>query len=197
MKLQPHLLYILKLGFFVCALHVWEPYLQFGSYNIYSTYDQPSTCRGIRGWTIQSNNPRPSIDLYTAYVFVRVRPIQRAVSFTLLLSLCMHLLAASSARRTSTFQLIDRLDRLCFDCFSWINHESSYRRFTAFGRLELEAGAGMVWEKNTVGLAGAGAGGWSGVREKYCWAGAGTTCRTQWLVCAGGYLVEDRWDIYL
>ena len=48
---------------------------------------------------------------------------------------------------------------------------------TAFGRLELEAGTGMVWEKNTVGLAGAG--GWSGVRGKYCWAGAG--CRTEWI----------------
>ena len=42
---------------------------------------------------------------------------------------------------------------------------------TAFGRLELEAGAGMVWEKNTVGLAGAGAGGWSGVRGNYYSAG--------------------------
>ena len=41
-----------------------------------------------------------------------------------------------------------------------------------------QAGAGMVWEKNTVGLAGAGAGGWSGVRGKYCWAGAGAGCRT-------------------
>jgi len=30
-------------------------------------------------------------------------------------------------------------------------------------------------------LAGAGAGGWSGVRGKYCWAGAGASCRTQWM----------------
>ena len=37
----------------------------------------------------------------------------------------------------------------------------------------------MVGEKNTVGLAGVGAGGWSGVREKYCWAGAVAGCRTQ------------------
>ena len=43
-----------------------------------------------------------------------------------------------------------------------------------------QAGAGMVWEKNTVGLAGAGAGDWSGVRGKYCWAGAGAGCRMQW-----------------
>ena len=47
---------------------------------------------------------------------------------------------------------------------------------TAFGRLELEAEA--VWEKNTVGLAGAGD--WSGVRRKYCCAEAGAGCRTQW-----------------
>ena len=26
---------------------------------------------------------------------------------------------------------------------------------------------------------GAGAGGWSGVRGKYCWAGAGAGCRTE------------------
>ena len=38
-----------------------------------------------------------------------------------------------------------------------------------------QAGAGMVREKNTVGLTGAS--GWSGVREKYCLAGAG--CQTQ------------------
>ena len=43
----------------------------------------------------------------------------------------------------------------------------------------------MLWEKNTVRLAGAGAGGWSGVRGKYCWAGAGAGagCRTQWESC--------------
>ena len=28
-------------------------------------------------------------------------------------------------------------------------------------------------------LAGAGAGGWSGVRGKYCWAGARAGCRTE------------------
>ena len=58
---------------------------------------------------------------------------------------------------------------------SWGGPASAITPVTAFGRLELEAGAGMVWEKNTVGLAGAGAGGWSGVRGKYYWAGAGVS----------------------
>jgi len=52
-------------------------------------------------------------------------------------------------------------------------------KITVFGRLELEAGARIVREKNTIVLAGAGAGGWSDMREKYCWAGVGTGCRKQ------------------
>ena len=44
---------------------------------------------------------------------------------------------------------------------------------TAFGRLELEAGAGMVGEKNTVTWLVAGGWSWSDVRGKYCSAGAG------------------------
>ena len=67
----------------------------------------------------------------------------------------------------------------------WIQFTTLLHIITAFGRLELEAGVGMVWEKNTIALAGAGAGGWSGVRGKYCWAGAGASCRTQWFFCFG------------
>ena len=66
--------------------------------------------------------------------------------------------------------------------------------YTAFGRLELEAGAGRVWEKNTVGLAGAGAGGWSGVREKYCSAGGEMTSRTQWLTNKAS---EHLWPVHM
>ena len=43
-----------------------------------------------------------------------------------------------------------------------------------------QAGAGMVWEKNIVGLAGAGAGGWSGVRGNYYSTGGYKISRTQW-----------------
>ena len=52
---------------------------------------------------------------------------------------------------------------------------------TVFGRLELEAGAGVVWEKNTVTWLVAGGWNWSCVREKYCRAGGLETSRTRWL----------------
>ena len=69
-----------------------------------------------------------------------------------------------------------------------------------FGRLELEAGAEMVWEKNTVGLAGAGAGGWSGVRGNYCSTGGNKTSRTQWLhfyCCLQICLARERGNPFL
>ena len=50
-----------------------------------------------------------------------------------------------------------------------------------FGRLELEAGAGVVWEKNTVAWLVARGWCWSGVRGKYYRAGGWYTSRTLWL----------------
>ena len=55
---------------------------------------------------------------------------------------------------------------------------------TAFGRLELEAGAGVVWEKNTVTWLVARGWSWSGVRGNYCRAGALPTSRTRLLMAA-------------
>ena len=50
-----------------------------------------------------------------------------------------------------------------------------------FGRLELEVGAGVVWEKNTVTWLVAGGWSWSDVRGKNCSAGELETSRTQWI----------------
>ena len=53
--------------------------------------------------------------------------------------------------------------------------------FTLFAGLELKLVAGVVWEKNIIGWLLAGNWCWSGVREKYCWAGDCWSCRTEWL----------------